>query len=59
MPYPAFQAQTPSVRRETDWRSEVVRADPEWVRDSNEVIEFKFSNGRIFMCHYKTRHPYA
>lgn len=59
MPYPAFSPFVPSVRRETDWRSEVLRCDPEWVKDSNEVVEFKFSNGRVFMQNYKTRGPYA
>ncbi len=38
---------TTTVRR-TNLRREVIRADPDWNRTRENVVEYRFSNGREF-----------
>jgi len=46
--------------REYAWRSLCVRADSEFVRESEVVIEYEFYNKtRIFEARYKQRGIYA
>lgn len=43
----------------TDWRAEVLRADPEHVQKYRRGPEYKFTNGRTFEADYQTRGPYG
>lgn len=38
---------TPIIRK-TTLRREVIKADPDYVRDKRETVEYEFSNGRKF-----------
>jgi hypothetical protein len=57
-------SETPRPGRITNLRTEVIREDPDWIRDSNEVIENEFPGAkdgqpRKFTGYYKVRGPYA
>lgn len=45
--------------KQTTLRAEVVRADPDWVRTRNNVVEYEFSNGRKFKGYVPDRGIYA
>lgn len=60
------------AHKETDWRSLVVKADPNWQRDNRHTIEYEFTshagggdertheNGRrVFKANYDERGPYS
>lgn len=49
----------PPRRLEMSWRALILQRDPDWYREEAEVIEFEFSNGRIFKGKYRERGPYA
>tara|TARA_R110000822_G_scaffold92983_1_gene214259 strand:+ start:415 stop:576 length:162 start_codon:yes stop_codon:yes gene_type:complete len=34
--------------RRTTLRREVIKADPEWLKDKRKDVEYEFSNGRKF-----------
>lgn len=36
------------VVRKTTLRREVIRADPEWLKERRKDVEYEFSNGRKF-----------
>ena len=42
----------------TDWRTEVLKTDPEWPIKYRRITEYRFSNGRDFEADYATRGPY-
>lgn len=41
-----------------NWRTEVIRADPEWPYFSRNVIQFEMSNGRRFWDRIVPGEPY-
>jgi len=43
----------------SDWRAEVLQADPEWHTKYNIIEEYKFSNGRVFEGRYAVRGAYG
>ncbi|MEP0323294.1 MULTISPECIES: hypothetical protein [Hyphomicrobiales] len=45
--------------RQTDLRREVVRADPDWIRTRNNIVEYRFSNGRAFKGNVPDRGIYG
>lgn len=49
---------TASVKQ-TTLRAEVVKADPEWVRTRNNIVEYEFSNGRKFKGNVPNRGIYG
>lgn len=52
----------PVRRRETTLRNEVIKADSEFNRDSQDVPEYEFGKGnktRTFYGRYATRGPYG
>jgi hypothetical protein len=38
--------------------AKVLEADPEFVQNANNVVEYEMSNGKVFKGFYKTRGPY-
>jgi hypothetical protein len=42
----------------TNWRAEVLKADPEHPQKYSTSTEYKFSNGRKFDAKYATRGAY-
>lgn len=45
--------------KQTTLRAEVVKADPDWVRTRNNVVEYEFSNGRKFRGNVPDRGLYG
>lgn len=45
--------------KQTTLRAEVVRADPDWVRTRNNIVEYKFSNSRKFKGNVPDRGIYG
>ena len=43
----------------TDWRAEVIKADPEWQQKYARGPEYRFSNNRVFVATYATRGAYG
>lgn len=41
-----------------NWRTEVIRADPEWPYFSRNVLQFEMSNGRRFWNRIAPGEPY-
>lgn len=37
----------------------IQRADPDYDREKRDVVEYQFSNGRVFKHNPSTRGPYA
>lgn len=48
-----------SGEKRTDFRREVIRADPEWPAAESNVEEYRVGENRVFKGRYRGRGPYT
>jgi hypothetical protein len=50
----------PRLTRSTSFSyyAKVLEADPEFVQNANNVVEYEMSNGKVFKGFFKARGPY-